>query len=241
MVIPLGGFFLNCAIAIGAFCVYFAAQFALSFAMTLVSESACMMRYPDAAFDQVYDFCEQFIVSHQCFALIFAALFTFTMLWGYFKARDISPIEELQAKKITLGHAVLFMFIGVILNFAVGIIVSLIPWPEAWMTVYEAESSRLLESEGFVFRFLAIVLAAPIMEEVIFRGMMQTYLSRAMAPWLAALIQCIIFGVIHGTPLWMCYTFILGIIFTFCNKKTGTLWTSIVMHVGFNLFAMIPA
>ena len=126
MVIPLSGFFVNCFIALGAFCIYFAAQFAMSFAMTLVSESACMLRFPDATFDQVYDFCEQFIVSHQCFALIFAALFTFTMLWGYFKARGLSPIEELNAKKITLGHTVLFMFIGVILNFAVGIIVSIL-------------------------------------------------------------------------------------------------------------------
>jgi len=240
VVIPLGGFFVNCFIAIGAFCVYFAAQFVMSLAMTLVAEGTCMLRYPDAAFDQVYDFCEQFITNHQCFALIFAAFFTFTILWGYFKARGLSPTQELQAKKITLGHTILFMIIGLMLNFVVGIIVSVIPWPEAWMSVYETESSQLLESEGFVIRFIALVLAAPIMEEVIFRGMMQTYLSHAMPTWLAAAIQCIIFGVIHGTPLWMCYTFILGIIFTFCNKKTGTLWTSIVMHVGFNLFAVIP-
>lgn len=236
----MNGFFLNCIIAVGAFCLYFGVQMVLSLAMTLVGESACLFRTPNASIDQVFDFCDRFVTDHQCFALIFAALFTFTILWGYFKARAINPAKELCAGKVTLGHTLLFMFIGVILNFVVGIVISLIPWPEAWLSVYETQSSQLLETEGFAMRFLAIVLAAPVMEEVIFRGMMQTYLSRAMPAWLAAAIQCIIFGVIHGTPLWMCYTFMLGILFTVCNKKTGTLWTGIMMHIGFNLFAMLP-
>lgn len=236
----MNGFFLNCIIAVGAFCLYFGVQMVLSLAMTLVGESACLLRTPNASIDQVFDFCDRFVTGHQCFALIFAALFTFTILWGYFKARAIDPAKELCAGKVTLGHTLLFMFIGVILNFVVGIVISLIPWPEAWLSVYETQSSQLLETEGFAMRFIAIVLAAPVMEEVIFRGMMQTYLSRAMPAWLAAAIQCIIFGVIHGTPLWMCYTFMLGILFTVCNKKTETLWTGIVMHIGFNLFAMLP-
>lgn len=236
----MSAFFLNCAIAVGALLLYLGVQLVLSFAMTFIGQGAYFARYPNAGFEEVYEFCEQYIISHQCFALVFAALFTFTILFGYFYARGQNPAQELRAAKVSFGHIVLFMFIGTILNFVIGIAVSFIPWPEAWMSVYEEESSQLLAGEGFIFQVLAIVVAAPIMEEVIFRGMMQEYLSRVMPSVLAMFIQCIIFGLIHGTPLWMCYTFVLGLIFTFCNKKSGSLWTSIAMHMGFNLFAVIP-
>ena len=236
----MSAFFLNCAIAVGALLLYLGAQFVLSLAMTLISQGAYLIRFPDAEFDEIYAFCEQFIIDHQCFGLIFSALFTFTILFGYFRARGQNPLQELRAQKATLGHMVLFMFLGTLLNFVIGFLVSIIPWPEAWLSVYETESSQLLQGEGFIMQVLAIAICAPILEEVIFSGMMQTYLSRVMPKLLAIFIQCSIFGLIHGTPLWMCYTFILGLFFTFANEKSGSLWTGIAMHIGFNLFALIP-
>ena len=236
----MGAFLLNCAIAVGALLLYLGCQFLLSFCMTLVSQIAYMIQNPMATYDEVYAFCDEFILAHQCFALLFSALFTFLLLWAYFKARNLSPIEELHAPKRKFFHILLFMFFGTALSYAIGFLVAIIPWPETWLSVYEAESSELMQGEGIVLQFLTLVISGPILEEVIFRGMMQSYLEKSMPAVLAAAIQCIIFGLVHGTPLWMCYTFVFGVILTICNKKTGSLWTSIAMHIGFNLVALLP-
>lgn len=110
--------------------------------------------------------------------------------------------------------------------------VGLLALPEAWLESYNEASSGI--TSGGMVGILAVVAAAPVVEEVIFRGLIMTRLSRAMPGWLAVVLSAVIFGACHGDPVWFGYTFPLGVFFGFLDLRAGSIWPSILGHMVFN-------
>lgn len=122
------------------------------------------------------------------------------------------------------------------------VILVLAALPEAWTESYGEASSGI--GSGGVAGVIATVLVAPLVEEFIFRGLIMTRLNRAMPGWLAVLLTAAIFGLCHGHPVWVGYTFVLGAFFGFMDLRTGSIWPSILAHVVFNaigqVFTFVP-
>lgn len=112
------------------------------------------------------------------------------------------------------------------------VIIVLALLPEQWMTGY-IEASSALTNTGLV-AFFSTVVVAPLVEEIIFRGLIQSRLSRAVPGWLAVLLAAAIFGICHGEPVWMAYAFFLGAVFGFVAWRSGSILPTVVMHVVFN-------
>ena len=87
---------------------------------------------------------------------------------------------------------------------------------------------------------LSIALLAPILEELLFRGAIQSHLQEAMPqPWMAILIASAIFGVVHMNPAQIPFAFLLGMIFGWLYYRTGSLLPGIVGHVLNNSVASV--
>ena len=104
--------------------------------------------------------------------------------------------------------------------------------PAAWMTGYNDHMALLL-SDGLISA-LSIAVAAPLTEELMFRGVIQTQLERAMPVWAAVVVQAVLFGVVHGTPIQMVYAFLLGLVFGFLRSRTGSILPGFAAHAAFN-------
>lgn len=103
--------------------------------------------------------------------------------------------------------------------------------------------------------FIAMAaVAAPLVEETAFRGMMQTALRQGgltPGPWSAILIVSALFTAIH-LPALTTYValpglFVLAVGLGYAYEKTGSLWPPIVIHAVFNganlaavLLEMVP-
>lgn len=111
--------------------------------------------------------------------------------------------------------------------------------PDAWLESY-MEASEGIDS-GTVAGVIAVALVAPVVEEVIFRGLMMNRLSRVMPGWLAVVISAAVFGVCHGHPIWFAYAFVLGAVFGFIDLRAGSIWPSILGHLAFNAISQILA
>lgn len=109
--------------------------------------------------------------------------------------------------------------------------------PESWLESYNEASAGI--TTGGVVGVLAVVVAAPVVEEIVFRGLIMTRLSRAMPGWLAVLLSAAIFGACHGHPVWFGYAFALGTVFGFMDLRAGSIWPSVLGHVAFNSFSQI--
>ena len=90
------------------------------------------------------------------------------------------------------------------------------------------------------FLILALVVG-PVMEEVVFRGYLQSALARRMPGWGAVLITSFVFMAGHGpTILWPMY-FIYSVAWGWIFMHTGSLKTAIFIHMLSNLFYTVIA
>lgn len=106
---------------------------------------------------------------------------------------------------------------------------------------------EIMESSIKINPFLycvAVYLVAPITEEFIFRGFIQTRLCRSMNAVPAILISSVLFAATHfmtGSISTVLFTFFGGILFGLTYKKTGCLLLTIIVHIVGNLSEILAA
>ena len=78
---------------------------------------------------------------------------------------------------------------------------------------------------------VSIVILAPLVEELLFRGSIQGHLLRKWKnPAWAILFSSLIFGAVHGNPVQIPFAFVLGTALGWMYYRTGSLLPSILMH-----------
>jgi membrane protease YdiL (CAAX protease family) len=107
---------------------------------------------------------------------------------------------------------------------------SLIPLSESMKGVL-----RDAAGETGVFTFIYFILAAPVMEELLFRGIMLDGLLKRYRPLTAILMTSLIFGIVHLNPYQFVIGFVLGVLLGWVYLRTGSVAQCIVIHMSANL------
>lgn len=115
---------------------------------------------------------------------------------------------------------------------------SLFPWFNA-EEVQDVGFNVLSSNVDRLVAFLALVVIAPIAEEIIFRGWlygkMRKSLSKKTAEWLGMTIAIILtslaFGVMHGQWNVGVNVFAMSVVLCGLREITGTVYSGIVMHM----------
>jgi membrane protease YdiL (CAAX protease family) len=93
--------------------------------------------------------------------------------------------------------------------------------------------------------WLAIVIAAPVAEEIIFRGFIFRGWVRptAQRPMLGILVITLLFTVIHIQYNWfgLLQVFMIGLLLTWTRWRSGSTLLPMAMHVIANFYAMVQA
>lgn len=162
-------------------------------------------------------------------------LFTLVFLLLFFPLRTKNPLREFQLQPIPPLAAAGAVSIAPVLYGAVTLVLSLLP--AAWMADY-AQASAALNDTGLL-PFLSVALAAPVVEEVIFRGLIQSRLALALPGWPAVVLSALLFALCHGQPVWMGYAFVLGMVLGIMAWRTGSILPSILTHIVFNAIGQV--
>ena len=87
---------------------------------------------------------------------------------------------------------------------------------------------------------LSTLILPPLVEELIFRGLIQKYLERAGMRWiLANVVQAVLFGVFHQNLVQGIYAALLGFALGFVAHRYNTLTASMLMHMFYNLMGTL--
>lgn len=98
------------------------------------------------------------------------------------------------------------------------------------------------------FTVLGVMLLAPISEELLFRGILQTGLQRLLRAkwgtlrhrWLAVAITATVFGLMHSTtPQHVPALIVFGLMLGFLYERTGSLMLPILIHMMFNAKSLL--
>lgn len=115
---------------------------------------------------------------------------------------------------------------GVILMLATGIVLNplLRQLPDTYIEMLDDYM------DGGFWPMLTAVVAAPILEEFLFRGIIQKNLVRRIGPFAGILLGSLIFGGIHLIPQQIVYAGCLGLILGTIYYLTGSLNSAIAVH-----------
>jgi membrane protease YdiL (CAAX protease family) len=85
-----------------------------------------------------------------------------------------------------------------------------------------------------LFTFLATI-AAPFMEEFVYRGFLFNALARYAPIWLAAIVSGVLFGLSHGSTSAFLPLAASGVVLAYVYQRSGSLTASMLTHALFNL------
>ncbi|HKO93782.1 MAG TPA: CPBP family intramembrane glutamic endopeptidase [Polyangiaceae bacterium] len=114
-----------------------------------------------------------------------------------------------------------------------------VPW---LAELFEQGSSLLPEEEqGLPWWFIALtLLAAPVFEEFIFRGILYRGLRRSLRAPLAVLASALVFALVH--PVVAAFpVFVMALVAAAAYERTGWLATPIAVHVTYNAMVLASA
>ena len=92
----------------------------------------------------------------------------------------------------------------------------------------------------FALTLLVAGLAVPFGEELLFRGVLYTWLRR----WgvvVAMVVSALIFGLNHGINVVFPATAILGLLLALAYERSGSIWPGVVGHILYNLLVFSAA
>ncbi len=97
-----------------------------------------------------------------------------------------------------------------------------------------------------ILALISIVIIAPIVEEFLFRGALQTYLKRRLPPKAAIMVASACFGLFHFSPeqgygniSLIVSLFVFGSFLGYVYEKQGSLYASIGLHLAFNFISSV--
>jgi len=163
------------------------------------------------------------------------SLLTIALLWLFSRFR-ISAFAQTYGLNVrpSFSFSAVCVALGLSLNVWLSTILNFLPLPPQMLENY-LKNSATLTTQYPALDALALVVFAPVAEELVFRGAVMPRLARIMPLWLAVGLQGFLFGLVHSGVLWSAYAALLGILLGIVRIRAKNLWASIAVHLSFNL------
>ncbi len=91
----------------------------------------------------------------------------------------------------------------------------------------------------FIVLVLVVVIGAPLVEELVYRGFIQGGLQARIGGTWALLVTAAWFTVVHLEPIEFPGLFAFAIVLGFCYKRTQRVGLSVVTHLAFNAMGLL--
>ena len=98
---------------------------------------------------------------------------------------------------------------------------------------------QMTAGKSMWFLLICMGVIAPLAEEIVFRWLIYLRLRDYMRIGFAMVISGMIFGIYHGNLVQAVYESLLGIVFAYILDISGCLWSSVLLHMGANIWSLI--
>jgi membrane protease YdiL (CAAX protease family) len=118
-------------------------------------------------------------------------------------------------------------------------------WPDAFSSDEIEQRARELWDKAhggwIVVLVVVVALGAPIIEELVYRGLILQALQSRLNDWVALIISAAWFALIHLQPVELPGLFAFALVLGICFQRTGRLGMAVMAHIGFNAAGLLLA
>jgi uncharacterized protein len=174
--------------------------------------------------------------------LVLSAAVQLLLMWLYLRKQDRFQLLGLKSfghmpPLRALGLAVLLVAAAMIFNFVYATYV--IPGIGMQEDMAKILAAIPRTPINIAAGFFAIAIAAPLVEELLFRGFLQNAFARRMPIWGAIILSSLFFAAVHLQPYAIPGLMSLSIAFGYLYHRTGSLRMNILLHMANNAFALL--
>jgi len=124
-----------------------------------------------------------------------------------------------------------------------------LPLRELWPTTFsddeiEQRAQELADKAGgatTVLLFVVVAVGAPLVEELVYRGLLQGAVSRVVGAWVGLLLASAWFALVHPSPVEWPGLFVAGLTFGCWLTLTGRIGGAVMTHLAFNVTGLLMA
>ena len=92
---------------------------------------------------------------------------------------------------------------------------------------------------GRLLLALVVVLGAPLVEELVYRGLLQGAFTRKWNEWAGVVMVAVWFAIVHFQPVETPGLFVVGLILGVCALRTRRLGMNVFAHMAFNATGLL--
>ncbi len=219
--------------------VFFSCQYTVTagYMMSLMTGTGTAVSLDESA---LLSLMEQ-VLSQTVMITLISNLLTVLIVCLIQTVRMRKPAEEFRLRPVNFMRIPTFLLFGASLNVFVSGTLSFLPLPEEIIAAFENQYSALYGDTPLWLEILSIAVVTGITEEIIFRGLVNSRLSRGMQTGTVIMVSSVIFGLAHGALIAVVYSALLGMVFCLLYEKFRSVIPSILAHVAFNATSYLLA
>ena len=106
-------------------------------------------------------------------------------------------------------------------------------------THFSNQVQEQLLSGSLIVQIIGLGMAAPLAEELIFRGLIYRRMRQLFPVWAAILLSALLFAVYHGNPIQMIFAFPMAVVLALGYEHGKVFIFPVLFHMGSNLTAIL--
>lgn len=171
------------------------------------------------------------VYSFACYAI--SSVIIIAVPWRFLKNKTTR--DELGLRGLPTWTDILLAPIGLIVSLIVAgaltaLLMLILPQVD-WQQAQEVGFQGLYAMSDYMIAFACLVVLAPVVEELIFRGWLYGKLRVRMSAVPAILITSVLFGIMHGQMNVGVVVFAMSVVMCISRELTGTIWAGILIHM----------
>ncbi|MFI3268191.1 MAG: type II CAAX endopeptidase family protein [Rikenellaceae bacterium] len=163
------------------------------------------------------------ILNATSYVIIFSLIISATSVYRNLKHHGIKPRRLIRKHELISPMYILFGILAIFsMSFITNPLVSL--FPQNLGDIYD------MLSKMDTYTLLSCVIAAPVLEELLFRGIIQSDLEHKYGGISSIIITSLVFSIIHINPAQVIAVFFTSVLISTIYYKTKSLWCCIIIH-----------
>ena len=162
----------------------------------------------------------------------------------YLMIKNLPEEEKRESKTLGVFEVIKICFMSYSIVYIVNFLTNILMMLIAVIKGSEVTNPlvNMLEGSNWIWSLIFAGILSPIIEEMMFRGVMLNKLRR-YGDKVAIITTAILFGLFHANFSQFFYAVALGMIFAYVALKTGTIKYSIILHIVVNIMGgvILPA